>query len=202
MHQNQRWVIASSNVGKLKEYASLLQPLSVELVAQGSLGIDDAIEDGLSFIENALIKARHAAAASGLPAIADDSGLAVAALDGAPGIFSARYAAAGSAKPTDAANIEKLLTAMADETNRDATFVCVIAALRHAKDPTPLICQGYWQGQLLQQPEGDAGFGYDPIFWVPERNCSAAALSPADKNQLSHRGKAANDLLRQLHYWP
>lgn len=194
-------VLASGNAGKLREFSQLFASdfadLNVELIAQQQLNVDDAEETGLSFIENAILKARHASAKTGLPALADDSGLAIDALNGAPGIYSARYSGAG-----DQANIDLVLERMqgVNDENRQARFHCCLAYLRHAEDPNPQIFQGVWQGQILHQRSGEQGFGYDPIFYVPSENCSAAELSKDRKNQLSHRGLAVN-LLRQ-HWRP
>lgn len=200
--QNQ-WVLASNNKGKLDEFKKLFAAadLAVTIVPQGQLDIEDAIEDGLSFIENAIIKARHASRASGLPAIADDSGLCVPVLGNAPGIYSARYAGEHG---NDAKNNAKLIADL--QPIRDAQpntpisgmFVCVLAMVRHANDPLPIIAQGLWQGEILDAPHGDAGFGYDPLFWLPELQATAASLSAADKNSISHRGQAIEQLLRQL----
>ncbi|MDO8907888.1 MAG: RdgB/HAM1 family non-canonical purine NTP pyrophosphatase [Pseudohongiella sp.] len=199
----QKIVLASSNAGKLKELQFLLSALPVLVVAQSELGIDDAEETGLTFIENAILKARHASAISGLPAIADDSGLAVDALGGAPGIYSARYAelpANIKGVDRDQGNNLKLLNALKDipDDNRGAQFHCVLVYLRHAADPTPLVCHGQWRGTILHKAAGDNGFGYDPLFLVPERGCSSAELSAADKNQLSHRAQASRMLLDAL----
>ena len=190
-------VLASNNKGKLRELGELLADHHMQIVAQGEFGIPDAIEDGLSFVENAIIKARHAAALSGLPAIADDSGLEVDALNGEPGIYSARYAGEGGG---DAANNRKLLGALAEvpEDRRSARFQCVMVFMRHAKDPTPLVCQGSWEGRILREPQGANGFGYDPLFWVPGENATAAELPAEVKNAQSHRGKALRCLLEQL----
>lgn len=197
MDSVQRIVLATGNAGKLKEIRALLAPLAFDVVPQGELGISDAAETGLTFIENALIKARHAAQHSGLPALADDSGLAVDALGGAPGIYSARYAGP-QAHDTD--NNQKLLRELADtpDAQRGARYHCVLVYLRHAADPTPLICHGQWQGRILNEPQGDGGFGYDPLFFVPIENCSAAELSAARKNALSHRGQALRLLIQHL----
>lgn len=192
-------VLATGNSGKLKELQSLVQPLSIEVISQRSLAISDAEETGLSFVENALIKARHAAAASGLPALADDSGLCVDVLHGSPGIYSARYAGPGSSD--DANNrllLQNLLPFRGTEVPLTARFVCVLALVRHAEDPMPLICQGIWEGEILPAAQGEGGFGYDPLFWVPELHASSAMLAPAVKNRVSHRGQAMNDLLKQL----
>lgn len=190
-------VLASGNAGKLKELQAVLAPLQIELLTQKSLGIADADETGLSFVENAILKARHACQLSGLPAIADDSGLEVDYLQGAPGIYSARYAGAGA---TDAANVEKLLAALQDvpDPQRSARFHCVIVYMRHAQDPVPLICHGRWEGKVLHQTVGENGFGYDPVFWVPEQQCSSAQLAPEVKNRISHRGQALQQLLSLL----
>ena len=188
-------VVASSNAGKLAEFRDLLGEAGYEFVTQGELGVADAEETGLSFVENALLKARAAARATGLPALADDSGLCVDALGGAPGLHSARYAGGhGDAR----ANIAKLLEAMKDvpPAQRAAHFIAVIVLLRHADDPQPIIAEGRWSGVILEAPRGDGGFGYDPVFLDPENNLSAAEFEPAIKNRLSHRGRALA-LLRQ-----
>lgn len=190
-------VLASSNPGKIRELQEMLQALPIEIVPQSALGVSDADETGLSFIENAIIKARHAADITGLPAIADDAGIAVAALDGAPGIYSARYA---GTKASSAENIQKLLTALENvpDGQRQACFYCVLAFVNHAKDPTPLICEGVWHGTILREPSGQGGFGYDPIFYVPSEGKSAAELTPAVKNRISHRGLALQSLLQKI----
>jgi XTP/dITP diphosphohydrolase len=191
-----RLVLASSNAGKLAELQPLLADAGYELVTQGALGISDAIEDGKTFVENALIKARHACLGSGLPALADDSGIVVDALDGAPGLLSARYAGAhGDA----AGNNRKLLAELQGlpEAKRSARFVAVLVLLRHADDPLPLIAQGTWEGRILSAPRGENGFGYDPLFFDPLLGRGAAELEPALKNEVSHRGKALAQL-RQL----
>jgi XTP/dITP diphosphohydrolase len=182
-------VLASSNAGKLAELRDLLGDAGIDLHAQSEFGVEDAEETGLTFVENAILKARHAARATGLPALGDDSGLCVDALDGAPGLYSARYAGThGDA----GANIVKLLDALRDvpEDQRAARFVCVLALLRHADDPQPLIAEGVWEGRILSAPRGDGGFGYDPVFFDPERNMGAAELDAALKNRISHRGRA------------
>lgn len=190
-------VLASSNAGKVREFNQLLADRHIEVVPQSSFGVPEASETGLTFVENALLKARNAALHTGLPAIADDSGIEVDALNGAPGIYSARYAGPGA---TDDANLQKLLLAMEGmpEAERGARFQCLIVYLRHAEDPTPLICQGTWEGSLLRAPRGDNGFGYDPVFLVPGEGCSAAELPPELKNRLSHRGQALRLLLEAL----
>lgn len=197
------WVLASNNKGKLAEFKRLFTEanLDITIIPQGELGIEDAIEDGLSFVENAIIKARHASRISGLPAIADDSGLCVPALGNAPGIYSARY---GGEHGNDANNNAKLITnlqpirAQSPDTAIQAQFVCVLALVRHADDPLPIIAQGLWQGEILDAPRGAGGFGYDPLFWLPELQASAADLDAAVKNQISHRGQAIDKLLAQL----
>ena len=186
-------VLASNNKGKVAEFEHLFQQLNlpVEIIPQGKLDIEDAIEDGLSFVENAIIKARHASKLSGKPAIADDSGLCVPILDGAPGIYSARYAGEHG---NDAANNQKLLADLApfrkDSEVIEGMFVCVLALVTHAEDPLPQIFQGIWKGEILETARGENGFGYDPLFWVAERNCSSAELSKEEKSKISHRGKA------------
>lgn len=190
-------VLASGNRGKLVELRELLSDLDIDLHAQSEFDVSDADETGLTFVENAILKARHAARATGLPALGDDSGLCVDALDGAPGLYSARYAGVhGDA----AANIEKLLRAMRDAPDeaRTARFVCVLALLRHADDPQPLIAEGVWEGRILHAPRGDGGFGYDPVFFDPERGQGAAELDAAIKNRISHRGVALARLRGKL----
>ncbi len=192
-----RIVLASNNPGKLREMNALLAGTGMQVLPQRELGIDDVEETGLSFVENAILKARHAAAGSGLPAIADDSGLEVDALAGAPGIYSARYAGPGA---DDQANNAKLLAELAGvpDAARTARYRCVMVHLRHAHDPTPLICLGTWDGRILCQPRGAHGFGYDPLFFVPTHGCTAAELAPATKNALSHRGQALRALVAQM----
>lgn len=193
----QKLVIASNNRGKIAELTGLLTPLGFEPVAQGELGVDEVEEPAVTFIENALIKARHAAQVTGLPALADDSGLAVDALGGQPGVRSARYAGDNA---TDRENLEALLAAMAGvpDEQRAAQFHCVLVYLRHADDPTPIVCYGVWPGSVLRAPRGDGGFGYDPIFLVPELAVSAAELSREQKGRISHRGRALQALVARL----
>jgi XTP/dITP diphosphohydrolase len=190
-------VLASSNPGKVREINQLLAELDMHVVAQGDYGVMDAEETGLTFVENAILKARNAAAHTGQPAIADDSGIEVDALNGAPGIYSARYAGAGA---SDQDNLQKLLEALRDipEAERTARFQCLMVYMRHGEDPTPLICQGTWEGRILFEPRGENGFGYDPVFHVPTHNCSSAELEPDVKNALSHRGQALRLLLGAL----
>jgi XTP/dITP diphosphohydrolase len=192
-----RLVLASSNRGKLAELQPLLADAGFELVTQGELGVGDAVEDGRTFVENALIKARHACVATGLPALADDSGIVVDALGGAPGLLSARYAGRhGDAE----ANNRKLLAALQDvpEAQRGARFVAVLVLLRHADDPLPLIASGIWEGRILESPLGTHGFGYDPVFFDPVLGRGAGELEPALKNRVSHRAQALAQLRRLL----
>lgn len=191
-------VFASSNTGKIAELQQLVAPFQFEIIPQNTLGITDVAETACTFVENALLKARHAARLSHCAAIADDSGLVVQALQGAPGIFSARYAGANANAKN---NIEKLLAEMKmiSEAKRQAYFYCALVYLQHAEDPTPIICEGIWHGKILFAPQGEQGFGYDPIFYVPEKNCSAAELSLEIKNQISHRGKALKRLVEKLY---
>jgi len=191
---DRRIVLATGNAGKLKEMRKIFSGLDVGIVAQSDFDTAEAIEDGLSFVENAIIKARNAAAHTGLPALSDDSGIEVDALHGEPGIHSARYAG------NDESNIQRLLRELdgVPDDQRTARFQCVMVYLRHAKDPVPVITQGSWEGRILQAPQGEGGFGYDPVFSVPERGCSAAELSAEDKNALSHRGKALRQMLDAL----
>jgi len=190
-------VLASSNVGKVREFNQLLTGLRLEVVPQSQFNVTDAEETGLTFVENAILKARNAAQHTQMPALADDSGLEVDALLGAPGIYSARYA---GPKASDAENLQKLLGMLQDvpEEKRGARFRCVLVYLRHALDPTPLICQGTWEGRILPAPRGSNGFGYDPVFFVPTHACSAAELPAETKNALSHRGQALRQLLVAL----
>lgn len=192
-----RVVVATGNAGKLAELRDLLADTGLELVAQGDLGIGEAEETGTTFIENALIKARHAARASGLPALADDSGLLVDALGGAPGLHTARYA---GPQATAVANIARLLQELRDvpEEGRSARFYACLVLLRHADDPMPLVAEGEWRGRILGEPRGQAGFGYDPVFLDPELGASAAELEEAVKNRRSHRGRAVAALRQRL----
>ena len=186
-------VLASSNPGKLVEVADLLGDFPISLIPQREFNISDADEVGTTFVENAIIKARHAAKHSGLPALADDSGLTVDALGDAPGVRSARYA---GEQATDLDRINKLLNELKKlgDVDRSACFHCVLALIESEQDPAPLICHGIWQGEILQAPQGDKGFGYDPIFYVPTHRCSAAEMDPAIKNAISHRGQAMEQL--------
>jgi XTP/dITP diphosphohydrolase len=190
-------VLASGNPGKVREINQLLAELELHVAPQSDYGVPEAEETGLTFIENAILKARNAASHTGLPALADDSGLEVDALNGAPGIYSARYAGAGAG---DRANLQKLLEALREvpEAERTARFQCLMVYMRHSEDPVPLICQGTWEGRILFEPRGEGGFGYDPVFLVPTHNCSSAELEPEVKNALSHRGQALRQLLAAL----
>ncbi len=188
-------VLASGNPGKIREIQAILQ--NDNILPQSQFNVAEAAETGSTFVENAIIKARNAALHCGLPAIADDSGLVVDALNGAPGVISARYAGTGA---SDQANLDKLLCAMQDiaPEQRSARFICVMVYMRHADDPTPLIAQGVWEGHILTRAVGENGFGYDPVFWVADYQCSSAQLAPAIKNSLSHRGQALQILRRAL----
>ncbi|UXI01700.1 XTP/dITP diphosphatase [Photobacterium sp. TY1-4] len=190
-------VLATGNQGKVKEMASLLADFGFDVVAQSDYQVSSVAETGTTFIENAIIKARHAAKETGLPAIADDSGLEVDFLQGAPGIYSARFAGENA---SDLDNLNKLLAEMdgVPEAERTARFHCVLVMMRHENDPTPLVCHGTWEGRILTEAHGENGFGYDPVFWVPEDQCASAELEPARKKQLSHRGKALQQLFAAL----
>jgi XTP/dITP diphosphohydrolase len=192
-------VLASSNPGKVREINQLLATLDLHAQPQSELGVVDAEETGLTFVENAILKARNAAQHTGLPAIADDSGIEVDALNGAPGIYSARFAGDNA---SDQANLEKLLTDLEDipEAQRSARFQCLMVFMRHANDPTPLICQGTWEGRILLAGRGENGFGYDPVFYVPTHNCSSAELPAEIKNTISHRGQALRQLVTALEH--
>lgn len=189
-------ILASGNQGKLKEFNRLLAGKGFDIHTQSAFDVPDADETGLTFVENAILKARNAALHTGLPAIADDSGLEVDALQGKPGIYSARYAREGG----DAANNAKLLGDLKEvnDPNRTARFRCCIVFLRHAEDPSPIIADAAWNGHILHTPQGSNGFGYDPLFFVPTHNCSSAELAPEEKNRISHRGQALQLLLESL----
>ncbi|MZR62862.1 RdgB/HAM1 family non-canonical purine NTP pyrophosphatase [Alcanivorax sp. DP30] len=190
-------VLASGNKKKLAELQNLLTPLNIEVVAQREFDVPEADETGTTFVENAIIKARNACKYTGLPAIADDSGIQVAALRGAPGVFSARFAGVGASDDKNNKLLVELLSDLPD-VNRDARYVAVLVLMQHEDDPTPIICQGTWDGEIVLEPQGDQGFGYDPHFFVPEKGCTAAQLPPEEKNAISHRGKAMELLLAQL----
>ena len=196
-------VIASSNAGKLREIQAILGPLGCEVLTQSALGIPDAEEPHLTFIENALAKARHAAEHAGLPALADDSGVCVVALGGEPGVHSARYAGdSGSREERDARNNAKLIQALAPFSDCRAYYYCAMVLVRHAADPQPLIGEGYWWGEILDEARGGNGFGYDPHFFLPDLGKTAAELDPEQKNRLSHRGQALRQLFDKLRSFP
>jgi XTP/dITP diphosphohydrolase len=191
----QKLVLASNNAGKVKEFQALLAPLNFQIIPQGELGIPSAEEPHHTFVENALAKARHASAASGLPALADDSGICAHALNGQPGVLSARFA---GEQGDDAANNQKLIQELRDRADRGAHYVCALVFVNSANDPEPLIVQTRWYGQIVDQAAGSNGFGYDPHFFLPEQNCTAAQLESAQKNSISHRGQALRELITQL----
>ena len=190
-------VLASNNPGKVREIGQLLADLDIEVVSQSEFGVPEAEETGLTFVENAIIKARNACEHTGLPALADDSGIEVDALKGAPGIYSARFAGKGA---SDSENLQKLLNELSAMENapRSARFQCLMVLMEHAEDPTPMMCQGTWEGEIIDTPAGDNGFGYDPIFYVASEGCTSAQLAAEKKNALSHRGKALQCLLDKL----
>ena len=191
-------VLASNNAGKLREFAALLDAAGIELIPQGALNVPEAEEPYPTFVENALTKARHAAKITGLPALADDSGLCVRALRGAPGVYSARYAQLAGGPKSDAANNARLIEQLQDHADRRAYYFCVLALVRHAEDPEPLIAEGRWPGEIIDVPRGAHGFGYDPYFFLPELNATAAELDPTVKNASSHRAIALRKLLARL----
>lgn len=193
----EKLVLASGNKKKLAELQGLLSPLNIEVVPQSEFDVPEADETGTTFVENAIIKARNACKHTGLPAIADDSGIEIDALRGAPGVFSARFAGVGA---TDAKNNKLMVELLSDlpDVNRGARYVAVLALMEHEDDATPILCQGTWNGEIVLEPQGEQGFGYDPHFFVPEKGCTAAQLDPQEKNALSHRGKAMAALLTQL----
>ena len=188
-------VLASNNAGKLKEFNALLAPIGFDLRAQDEFKVPEADEPHCTFIENALQKARHASHFTGLPALADDSGVCANALGGAPGVLSARYA--GEPK-SDARNNQRLIEALSSHADKSAYYYCVLVFMRHASDPQPIIAEGRWDGEIIAAPHGEGGFGYDPHFWLPEFGKTAAELSPGEKNRLSHRGQALRTLVEKL----
>lgn len=196
-HRGGPIVLASNNPGKVREINALFDTSRIQVVPQGEFGVPEVEETGLTFVENAILKARSAARHSGLTAIADDSGIEVDALNGAPGIYSARFAGVGA---SDQANLDRLLEVLqgVPQEARTARFQCLMVYMRHGEDPTPLICQGTWEGRILSAPRGENGFGYDPVFYVPGEDCSSAELPAATKNRLSHRGQALRALVRHL----
>ncbi len=189
-------VIASNNPGKLREFAHMLSPIGIEVLTQSDLGISEAEEPHVTFVENALAKARHVSRLSGLPALADDSGICVDALNGAPGVYSARYA--GDNPKSDRANNDKLLRDMQGVDDRRAHYYCVLVLVRHADDPQPVIAEGEWHGQIAHEERGEGGFGYDPMFWLPELNRMSSELTHDEKHAISHRGRAMKVLLEKL----
>ena len=198
-------VVASSNPGKIREFSQMLAPLGFELIAQSQLGIDDAEEPHATFVENALAKARHASRQSKRPAFADDSGICVSALGGEPGVHSARYAeapASGGREAQDERNNRKLIAALSGKANRSAHYYCVIVLVRHAEDPEPLIAEGRWHGEVIDEPRGANGFGYDPYFYLPDFRRTAAELDAGEKNAVSHRGQALSQLVARLRDQP
>ncbi|HSG61048.1 MAG TPA: RdgB/HAM1 family non-canonical purine NTP pyrophosphatase [Pseudomonadales bacterium] len=188
-------ILASGNQGKLREFSQMLAPLGWDVEAQGVHGVPDIEETGLSFVENAILKARNSCAHTGLPSLADDSGIEVDALNGEPGIYSARFAGPGA---TDTINNAELLRRLEGIETRTARYHCVLVFMRHANDPVPLICHAAWEGTILTAPRGEGGFGYDPLFWLQEHQCTAAELDAAVKNTISHRGRAMQQLLQAL----
>ncbi|MBU3022062.1 RdgB/HAM1 family non-canonical purine NTP pyrophosphatase [Aestuariibacter sp. A3R04] len=188
-------VLASGNAGKVKEFTRLFSERNVTVIPQKELGVTEVPETGTTFVENAIIKARHAARETGLPAIADDSGLVVNALGGAPGIYSARYAGEDA---LDTDNVQKLLTTLSNNQDRRAHFFCMLVFMRHKDDPVPLISEGYWHGTIAHEVSGTGGFGYDPVFHVPSHHCTAAELDRQVKNAISHRGQAMTFLLEKM----
>lgn len=194
----ERVVVASNNAGKLREFSAMLGEAGIALVAQGQLGVPEAEEPHATFVENALAKARHAARLTRLPALADDSGLCVRALQGEPGVYSARYAQRAGGEKSDAANNAHLVARLQGVADRRGYYYCVLVLVRHADDPEPLIAEGRWQGEILDAPRGTHGFGYDPHFWLPELNATAAELEPSIKNARSHRAIALRALLARL----
>lgn len=190
-------VIASGNAGKLREITALLKPLDFEVHAQSEFNLADVPETGTTFVENAIIKARHAAQCCNMPALADDSGIVVDALNGAPGVYSARFAGEhGDDAANNALLVEQLREVAAAE--RTARYQALLVYMRHSEDPTPLICEGSWEGRIVLEPQGEGGFGYDPYFFVPTHNCTAAQLAAEEKNRISHRGQALQCLLRKV----
>lgn len=195
MNYPQKIVLATGNKGKVAEFTSLLAPLNISVIPQTELGVSEVAETGTTFVENAIIKARHAAEVTGLPAIADDSGLVVHSLQGQPGIYSSRYAGEHA---SDQDNIDKLLAALGDANDRNAHFQCVLVMMRHSGDPVPLISEGQWHGSITRQTHGEGGFGYDPVFYVDSAACTAADMTKSEKNKVSHRGQAIETLVEHM----
>ena len=197
-HVFDRLVVASGNAGKLREFERLLKPLGVKVHSQSEFGVEPADEPYETFLENALTKARQASAKTGLPALADDSGICVPALNGDPGVRSARYAESVAGQSQDKLNNQKLISALAGSSDRQAYYVAVLVMVMHEHDPLPIIAQGLWFGEVIDEPRGQNGFGYDPHFWLPTLNATAAELSPDQKNETSHRGQAMRSLIEQI----
>lgn len=198
MNEPQRLVLASGNAGKLREFGAMLAPLGFDIVRQGDLGIPDAEEPHVTFVENALAKARHASRLAGLPALADDSGICVDFLGGAPGVYSARYAQMAGLEKSDEANNAYLVSQLAGQTHRSAFYYCVLVLVRHAEDPCPIIAEGRWHGEVAEQARGEGGFGYDAHFLLPSLGVTAAQLSAEEKNRISHRAQALRVLCDRL----
>ena len=191
-------VLASNNAGKLREFSAILASAGINMIAQGTLGVPEAEEPHATFVENALAKARHASQHTGRPALADDSGLCVPSLGGAPGVYSARYASMNGGEKSDLANNLRLVSQLQDVDDRRAYYVAVLVYVESAEDPCPIIAEGRWHGEIVDAPRGGNGFGYDPYFWLPDSRCTVAELDPAEKNRISHRGRALQSLLAQL----
>lgn len=191
-------VLASNNAGKLREFSAILSSAGIRMVAQGELGVTEADEPHVTFVENAIAKARHASQHTGRPALADDSGLCVPALGGAPGVYSARYASMNGGEKSDLANNMRLVSHLQRVQDHRAYYVAVLVYLESADDPCPIVAEGRWHGEIVATPRGEHGFGYDPHFWLPEQGCTVAELDPAEKNRISHRARALNRLLEQL----
>jgi len=191
-------VLASNNAGKLREFSAILRNAGIRMVAQGELGVSEAEEPHATFVENAIAKARHASMQTGRPALADDSGLCVPALGGAPGVYSARYASMGGGEKSDLANNFRLISQLEQIADRRAYYVAVLVYLEGPEDPCPLVAEGRWHGEIVTSPRGENGFGYDPYFWLPEQQCTVAELDPDEKNRSSHRARALQKLLGQL----
>lgn len=191
-------VLASNNAGKLREFSAILEAAGVRMIPQGTLGVPEADEPHVTFVENAIAKARHASQHTGRPALADDSGLCVPALSGAPGVYSARYASLGGGEKSDLANNMRLVSQLQPVQDRRAYYVAVLVYLESADDPCPVIAEGRWPGEIIEAPRGEHGFGYDPHFWLPDRQCTVAELDPAEKNRISHRARALAQLLQRL----
>lgn len=191
-------VLASNNAGKLREFSAMLEAAGIRMVAQGALGVTEAEEPHATFVENALAKARHASLQTGRAALADDSGLCVPALGGAPGVYSARYASMGGGEKSDLANNRRLVSQLQELEDHSAFYVAVLVYMEGPEDPCPLVAEGRWRGKIVATPKGDNGFGYDPHFWLPEHGCTVAELDPAEKNRSSHRARALARLVQQL----